>query len=49
MNNKTHWESVCQNKSPLQVSWYQAAQVMSLVLIQTLALNTDEHVIGLMT
>ena len=31
---KTHWEQVYRDKSPLEVSWYQAAPTLSYELIQ---------------
>ncbi|MBT3348280.1 MAG: class I SAM-dependent methyltransferase [Thiotrichales bacterium] len=34
-NRKSHWEDVYQNKSPLEVSWYQKAPTLSLDLIES--------------
>lgn len=46
-HRKKHWESVYQNKSPLEVSWYQQDPVLSLRLIRDTRLALDEPVIDI--
>ena len=45
MDRKEHWEHVYQNKSPLEVSWYQGNPALSLRLIGNAGLDTDSAVI----
>ncbi len=45
MNSKDHWQKVYQEKSPLEVSWYQQEPVVSLSLIGELQLKSDEAII----
>ncbi|MBD2857402.1 class I SAM-dependent methyltransferase [Spongiibacter sp. KMU-158] len=42
---KTHWENVYQQKSPVEVSWYQAIPEVSLALIERCQLPKDASVI----
>lgn len=45
MNRKQHWEGVYSAKSPLEVSWYQKAPVLSLRLIAATGVARDAPVI----
>ena len=45
IDRKTHWENVYANKSPLRVSWYQKAPVLSLQLIQNTRFALDAAII----
>jgi ubiquinone/menaquinone biosynthesis C-methylase UbiE len=47
MNRKAHWEQVYSNKSPLEVSWYQAKPTLSLQLIANTGLPLDATIIDL--
>ncbi len=42
---KTHWEQVYQQKSPLDVSWYQTQPSMSLKLIQATGIEKHQQII----
>lgn len=42
---KTHWEQVYRDKSPLQVSWYQAAPTLSGDLIRAARIAADAPLI----
>lgn len=44
-DRKQHWEQVYANKSPLEVSWYQAEPRQSLELIQRSGLGKDAPLI----
>ena len=46
-HRKKHWESVYQNKSPLEVSWYQQDPVLSLRLIRDTRLALEAPVIDI--
>jgi len=46
-HRKKHWESVYQNKSPLEVSWHQQDPVLSLRLIHDTRLALDAPVIDI--
>jgi len=46
-HRKKHWESVYQNKSPLEVSWYQQDPALSLRLIRDTRLALDAPVIDI--
>lgn len=46
-HRKKHWESVYQNRSPLEVSWYQQNPVLSLRLIRETGLALDAPVIDI--
>lgn len=45
MDRKEHWEGVYRDKSPLDVSWYQAEPVISLELIEASGCGPDAAVI----
>ena len=45
LDRKKHWEHVYQNKSPLEVSWYQGNPALSLRLIGNAGIDTDAAVI----
>lgn len=42
---KAHWEQVYRDKSPLEVSWYQTAPTLSLILIMASSIDRDESLI----
>jgi len=42
---KDHWENIYQNKSPLEVSWYQQEPTLSLGLIDHCRLDKDQPII----
>ena len=42
---KTHWEQVYQQKSPLDVSWYQTQPSMSLKLIEETGIEKQQRII----
>lgn len=42
---KTHWENVYQQKSPLEVSWFQKEPTLSLALIHDSQIASDEPII----
>ena len=44
-DRKTHWDKVYQNKSSLDVSWYQKEPLLSLELIRGAQLAHDEPII----
>jgi len=44
-DRKQHWENVYQQKSPLEVSWYQEYPALSLQLIQCCAIAKDAALI----
>jgi SAM-dependent methyltransferase len=44
-DRKAHWEGVYQDKSPLEVSWYQQVPSLSLELIQHAGIAADAPVI----
>lgn len=44
-DRKAHWDSVYQNKSSLDVSWYQKEPLLSLELIRNAQLASDEPII----
>ena len=44
-DRKEHWESVYENKSPLEVSWFQAELVLSLRLIEETRVALDAPII----
>lgn len=45
MDRKSHWEQVYRNKSPLEVSWYQAEPTQSLALIEATGCTPDASII----
>jgi SAM-dependent methyltransferase len=45
MNKQTHWDTIYQNKSPNEVSWYQEKPVISLELIKSVALKPEDFLI----
>ncbi len=45
MNSKAHWEQVYRDKSPLEVSWYQAKPDLSLQLIDNTHIEKDAAII----
>ena len=45
IDRKTHWDNVYANKSPLRVSWYQKAPVLSLQLIRNTRFALDAAII----
>jgi|GEM_PF-2656057 len=45
MKRKEHWEQVYREKSPLQVSWYQAEPKISLQLIEATGCRKDAAII----
>ena len=47
MNRKTHWEEVYNNKSPLEVSWYQKEPALSLQLIDNTGITDDAAIIDI--
>lgn len=44
-DRKSHWENVYQNRSPLDVSWYQEEPAMSLQLIEATGVPRDAPLI----
>ena len=42
---KSHWENVYQDKSPLALSWYQKEPSLSLELIRSAHVSSDEPII----
>lgn len=44
-NRKDHWEKVYENKSPLELSWYQKTPSLSLKLIENAKLKKDAAII----
>lgn len=44
-DRKAHWENVYQEKSPLDVSWYQKEPKLSLELIHRTGVSLDEPII----
>ena len=44
-DRKTHWEYVYQEKSPLDVSWYQKEPKLSLELIRCTQVARNEGII----
>lgn len=44
-DRKAHWENVYQDKSPLDVSWYQKEPALSLELIRRAQLASNEAII----
>jgi SAM-dependent methyltransferase len=45
MNNKSHWEQIYSDKSPLEVSWYQTEPRLSLELIAATGLGPEAALI----
>ncbi len=45
MDRQKHWEQVYSNKSPLEVSWFQADPAMSLGLIQSTGIEKTAAII----
>lgn len=45
MDRKKHWERIYTDKSPLEVSWYQAEPTLSLQLIHATKLDKDASII----
>lgn len=45
MDRKGHWEQVYRDKSPLEVSWYQAEPALSLALIEATGCPHDAAII----
>ena len=45
VDRKTHWEGVYQEKSPLQVSWFQKQPSLSLELIHHTGITHGEPII----
>jgi len=43
-NRKTHWQQVYQEKSPLDVSWYQKEPRLSLELIHRAGVRKEETI-----
>ena len=46
-DKKSHWEKVYQNKSPLEVSWYQKEPTLSLQLIERSNIALDAPMIDI--
>jgi ubiquinone/menaquinone biosynthesis C-methylase UbiE len=44
-DRKTHWQNIYQEKSPLDVSWYQKEPKLSLELIHRAGVRKDEAII----
>lgn len=44
-DRKVHWQNVYKEKSPLDVSWYQKEPALSLELIRSAQLDSDEAII----
>lgn len=44
-DRKSHWQNIYQEKSPLDVSWYQKAPKLSLELIHSTGVKKDEAII----
>lgn len=44
-DRKAHWENIYQDKSPLNVSWYQKEPALSLELIHNTRVASDEAII----
>ena len=44
-DRKTHWQSIYQDKSPLNVSWYQKEPKLSLELIGHAGIHNSEEII----
>lgn len=44
-DRKTHWENIYQEKSPLDVSWYQKEPLISLMLIHKGKLQKEDAII----
>lgn len=44
-NRKSHWEQIYTDKSPLEVSWFQAAPELSLQLIRNTGFDTSASII----
>lgn len=44
-DKKAHWENIYQEKSPLDVSWYQKEPSLSLQLIRSTQVASDEPII----
>jgi len=44
-SRKTHWETVYHDRSPNEVSWYQAQPALSLQLIRNTRISPDDAVI----
>jgi hypothetical protein len=42
---QTHWDTIYQTKSPNEVSWYQEKPVISLELIESVALKSEDYLI----
>ena len=47
LDRKSHWQNIYQEKSPLDVSWYQQEPTLSLELIQHTGINHDEAIIDI--
>ncbi len=45
IDRKAHWQSIYQQKSPLDVSWYQKEPTLSLALIHRTGVRKDEAII----
>lgn len=45
LDKKRHWETVYEQKSPLEVSWYQSDPLLSLELIQNTGIPQDAAII----
>lgn len=45
LDRKRHWETVYEQKSPLEVSWYQSDPLLSLELIQNTGIPQDAAII----
>lgn len=45
LDRKAHWQNVYQEKSPLEVSWYQKEPRLSLELIHRTGISDDEPII----
>jgi len=44
-DRKTHWQKIYQEKSPLDVSWYQKEPKLSLELIRCTQVSRNEAII----
>ncbi len=47
MNRKAHWEEVYRTRPTTEVSWFQAEPALSLALIRTAEIGSDEPIIDI--
>jgi SAM-dependent methyltransferase len=45
VDRKAHWQQIYQDKSPLEVSWYQQEPALSLELIHRTGIHSDDPII----